>query len=390
MRRLLSSRRFRRGAAVLSAGLLAVAAGLLADAWVAMGRAPAGERLARMRASPQWGEGIFVNPEPMWNDPMGSLTSVTDASPVTSPDEAIPVVAGDRSRFAQAPASGLRVTWLGHSTQLIELDGTTVITDPIFGGRASPYTWAGPATWYAPPIPLDQLPDIDAVLISHDHYDHLQLETMQAMAGWDTIFLAPLGVGAHLEYWGVPADRIVELDWWDSVMVGQVEIHATPARHASGRQLFDQNRTLWAGYALVGPEHRVWFSGDTGLFPGVSEIGDRLGPFDVTMIEVGAYNQAWPDWHVGPEQAVRAHQMARGDVFLPVHWGLWSLAMHGWTEPAERVLAEAQRRQVTTYVPRPGESFEPSDLPPQDRWWPELPWQTAQQNPIVSTRVDPD
>jgi len=383
-------KRWVRLALKVAAGLLGlilvVAAGLIANAWVAFGEGPTGERRDRMEASPQWSDGIFVNPQPMWNDVAGSMTGFSEMSEHAEAEPgAIPVVAGDRSRFAQPPESGLRVTWLGHSTLLLEIDGVTVLTDPIFGGRASPFTWAGPATWYEPPIPLDQLPELDAVLISHDHYDHLQVETIQAMADWDTTFVAPLGVGAHLEYWGVPAERIVELDWWDRIPVGDIELVMTPSRHASGRQVLDQMRTLWAGYALVGPKHRVFFSGDTGLFDELADIGERLGPFDVTMFEVGAYARYWPDWHLGPENAVRAHELVRGDVLLPVHWGLWNLALHSWTEPAERVLMEVERRGARAYLPKPGESFEPAVLPAVERWWPELPWEGVDVHPINPT-----
>jgi len=384
------SRRLRlvlRIVAALAGAFLLVAVGLIADAWVAFGKAPTGDRRARMEASPQWSDGVFANPEPMWNDMMGMFTSGGRMSPVASPDGPVPTVPGDRGRFATPPASGLRITWLGHSTLVFEIDGVTVLTDPIFGGRASPFDWAGPVPWYAPPIPLSELPKLDAVLISHDHYDHLQVETIQEMASWDTRFIAPLGVGAHLAYWGVPEDRIDEVDWWDVVTVGSVEITSVPGRHASGRQVFDQNRTLWTGYALTGPKSRILFSGDTGLFPGLTEIGEKLGPFDVTMFEVGAYDRAWPDWHLGPEQAVRAHRMTRGELFLPIHWGMWNLASHGWTAPVERVLVESERTGVRTYVPRPGESFEPATVPQTSRWWPDVPWQTAEEDPIVATRV---
>ncbi|RME20429.1 MAG: MBL fold metallo-hydrolase, partial [Deltaproteobacteria bacterium] len=324
-----SRRRFRRhlrgGAAVLSsAGLLAVL-GLLADGWTAFGhRATGGERLARMHRSPQWTGKRFENPEPLWNDFLGMLTAFGRTSPVAEPDSPLPVVRGAQGRFDTFPASGVRVTWLGHSTTLIEVDGKRFLTDPIFGGRASPFDWVGPKTWYDPPIPLDELPPIDAVLISHDHYDHLQMSTIQALRDTDTPFVVPLGVGAHLEYWGIDPARITELDWWESTRFGDVEVTATPARHASGRFLTDRNATLWAGYAVAGPAHRVFFSGDTGLFPGMKEIGERLGPFDIAMVEVGAYDKTWPDWHSGPEQAVLAHQWLRGEVFLPIHWGLWS------------------------------------------------------------------
>jgi L-ascorbate metabolism protein UlaG (beta-lactamase superfamily) len=370
--------------------LLAFSAFLIADAWVPFGKAAQGARLERMEKSPQYEDGVFVNPQPLWNDFIGSFSVVLNASPVATPPEgqAVAVVPGTGERFQTAPPSGLRITWLGHSTLVLEIDGKRFLTDPIFGARASPFDWVGPERWYESPIALEQMPTFDAVLISHDHYDHLQQDTIERIKHWDTKFIAPLGVGAHLEYWGVPAERIVEVDWWESVAFGDVTVTTTPARHASGRHLLDQNSTLWAGYALAGPTHRIFFSGDTGLFPGMKDIGDKLGPFDVVMVEVGAYGAAWPDWHIGPEQAIRAHGMLRGKVFLPIHWGLWSLAGHGWTEPAERVLAAAAKANATISIPRPGESIEPSALPPLVKWWPDVPWRTAEQDPIKSTLVD--
>jgi L-ascorbate metabolism protein UlaG (beta-lactamase superfamily) len=381
------SRRRRSILAALASLLVLGALFLVIDGWKSFGSSARGERLSRMQASPRYRDGVFTNPQPLWNDFKASLSAITDASNYSSPEPSAPpaILRGDGKRFLQPPASGLRVTWLGHSTLLIEIDGQRILTDPIFGERASPYDWVGPKRWYEPPIPLGELPAVDAVLISHDHYDHLQRETIEAIRGWQTTFITPLGVGAHLEYWGVPPERIVELDWWQSRRVGELEIVCSPARHASGRHLFDQNETLWAGYALVGPRHRAFFSGDTGMFPGLKEIGERLGPFDVTMIEVGAYNRAWPDWHIGPEQAVQAQRMLRGKLLLPIHWGLWNLAAHGWTEPAERVLAEAARQQAAVTIPRPGQSIEPSAPPPLERWWPDVPWQTAAEHPIVST-----
>jgi len=380
--------RARRVLSIVASLLLLFVLVVVIDGWTAFGSAPAGAREQRVEASPQWKDGVFHNPQPLWNDVWGMIAGMFDASDDGSPGTPVPVVEGDRSRFATAPASGLRITWLGHSTLVIEIDGRTILTDPVFGERTSPLTWLGPKRWYAPPIALAELPELDAVLISHDHYDHLDYPTIAAMKDWDTVFVAPLGVGAHLEYWGVPGDRIVELDWWDRTEVNGLEIVCTPARHASGRTVFDQDRTLWAGYALVGAQHRVYFSGDTGLFPAMREIGERFGPFDATMIETGAYNRAWPDWHLGPEQAVVAHQMVRGRVMFPVHWGLVDLAYHAWTEPAERVLAAAQIAEVDVVVPRPGESIEPEAPPPPSRWWPDVPWQTAAEHPVVATKMD--
>jgi len=381
-------RRLARGLGGLAAVLLLFMLIVLISGWRAFGKAPEGERRARMEASAQWVDDSFVNPQPIVNDSWLGMRDASDRSDEGTPAAPLPVVETDPRLFAHAPTSGLRVTWLGHSTMLVEIDGFRVLTDPVWGRRTSPLTWAGPARWYAPPLALEDLPELDAVVISHDHYDHLDYPTIVAMKDWDTTFLVPLGVAAHLEYWGVPTARIVELDWWEEHHIGGLTLTCVPARHASGRQLFDKDRTLWAGYTLVGPQHRVFFSGDTGLFPALTDIGERLGPFDLTMIEVGAYGQGWPDWHLGPEQAVEAHTRVRGELLLPVHWGLFDLAYHGWTEPIERVLVEARARGTKVVSPRPGESFEPATAAPAEPWWPALEWRSAEAYPIAAGSGD--
>ncbi len=365
-------------------GLFVLAQGLaLADAWTPLGRAAEGARLARMQASPQWSDGVFQNLQPMWNNSEGWFQNWRDRSPHAVADPP-PDTLSVAPEIYQTPSS-LRVSWFGHSSMLIEVDGARLLIDPIWGERAAPVNWAGPKRWYAPPLALSDLPPLDAVLISHDHYDHLDHPTIEALLPSGVPFVVPLGVGAHLEYWGVEPERILELDWWETLDIAGLTITATPARHASGRQVFDQMSTLWMGFAIHGPTHRVYYSGDTGYFDGLRTIGERLGPFDLTLIEVGAYNQAWPDWHIGPEQAIAAHQEVGGEVFVPVHWGMWNLSMHGWTEPAERVWAEAEAQGVSVYVPQPGEVFEPAPSLTPTRWWPELPWDSAEDRPIVST-----
>ena len=369
-------------------GLLAVVSGIaFLQGREALGGKPQGPRLARVTASPQWEEGVFKNPQELDDQVGGALAELMRASQHATPQDPVPVSPVDPVIFDSPPESGLRVTWLGHSTMLVEMGGQVILTDPVWGPRASPLSWLGPKRWYEPLIALEDLPPLDVVVISHDHYDHLDHPTIVALRDGETIFVVPLGVGAHLERWGIPVERIVELDWWDRFPLGDLEIVMTPARHASGRHFFDGNRTLWAGYAFLGQDHRVFFSGDTGMFPGIREIGTRLGPFDLTMIEVGAYAQSWADWHMGPEQAVEAHNLLGGEVFLPIHWGLFNLSTHGWTEPIERVRGAAEVKGVTVWSPRPGESLEVGQPVMDERWWPVLPWRTAEEYQVISTQI---
>jgi len=381
--------RGRRVAGVLLGLVAAAAAGISAtlSGCQSFGAHAGGERLARMERSPEWRDGEFRNPQPMWNDMHLALAHGFSGVPDNEPSAPVPVARTDPTVLAQAPATGLRVTWFGHSSTLLEIDGTRVLTDPIWSDRASPFEWIGPRRWYPPTIALARLPPIDAVLISHDHYDHLDRATIVAMRGWKNVFIVPLGLGAHLQRWGIPADRIVELDWWQSTRVGTLALTLVPARHASGRVQPRSDVTLWGGFALVGERHRVYYSGDTGLFDEMAEIGRRFGPFDLALVEAGQYDAAWPDWHLGPEQAVLSAGRVRAKALIPVHWGLFRLAPHGWTEPVERVLAAARCAGLPVITPRPGQTIEPTALRPGDssRWWPDAHWSDAAQTPIVAT-----
>lgn len=268
--------------------------------------------------------------------------------------------------------SGLRATWLGHSTVLLEVDGRRVLTDPVWGERASPSSFAGPKRFQPVPVPIARLPPLDAVLISHDHYDHLCHESVLALAKLSVPFFTSLGVGARLEAWGVPASLITELDWWEFAEVGPLTITAAPAQHFSGRGLADRNRTLWSSFAVRGPTSAFFFSGDTGLTQEYREIHEKLGPFDLTMLEVGAFHPAWGDIHLGPENALEAHALLGGRALLPVHWGTFNLAIHDWDEPAETLIALAPKRDVQLVMPRLGEPIEPAHAERVTPWWREI------------------
>jgi L-ascorbate metabolism protein UlaG (beta-lactamase superfamily) len=337
------------------------------------GAEPTGERLARILASPHFDQaaGVFRNPVAARVGPRPDTSRLGMARTLLSragrvPTGTVPLHTPDLSA---PPASGLRLTWMGHATVLAEIDGRRVLFDPVWGERCSPFTFAGPRRFHPPPVPLDALGPLDAVVVSHDHYDHLDMPTVRALARSGTHFAVPLGVGAHLERWGLRPDTFTELDWHESAELSGLTLTATPARHFCGRGLRNKQRTLWASWVVTGPDHRVFHSGDTGYFPGFAALGEQYGPFDATMIQVGAYSAYWPDIHMTPEEGLRTHLDLRGDALLPIHWGTFNLAPHPWQEPAERLLAAAGEHGVRLAVPRPGGSFEPAAGLPRTPWW---------------------
>jgi L-ascorbate metabolism protein UlaG (beta-lactamase superfamily) len=266
---------------------------------------------------------------------------------------------------------------------LLEIDGLRVLTDPVWGGRASPVTFAGPKRFQPVPVPISALPPLDAVVISHDHFDHLDYPTILELAKRGVPFVTPLGVGAHLEAWGVPAARITELDWWEGTeLTSGLTITATPSQHFSGRTLHGKNLTLWSSLVMRGPRHSVFFSGDTGLTEEYRAIRERLGPFDLIMLEVGAFHPAWGDIHLGPENALRALSLLGGGAFLPVHWGTFNLAIHAWDAPAETLLELAPASDVNLVMPRLGEPVEPSRAEEVSPWWRVTPAQDERPQPL--------
>jgi L-ascorbate metabolism protein UlaG (beta-lactamase superfamily) len=341
-----------------------------------LGRKPQGVRLERIKASPLWAGERFRNPPPIipgLRDPNATLPTVGEflrGGQRRVPSGPLPSM-NPLDTWTRPPASGLRATWLGHSTVLIEIDGLRVLTDPVWGPRASPVRLAGPRRFQPVPVPLRVMPPIDLVIVSHDHYDHLDYPTIRELAKRDVPFVTSLGVGAHLESWGVPPERIVELDWWESHQLPNAELTVTaaPSQHFSGRALNDRNVTLWSSLAIRSRTHAVFFSGDTGLTTQYLTIRERLGPFDLVMLEVGAFHPAWGDIHLGPENALKALAMLGGGSFLPVHWGTFSLAMHAWDQPAETLLESGPKAGARLVMPRLGEPVEPAHAEDVKPWW---------------------
>ena len=334
-----------------------------------------GLRLERAQASKQFRNGRF------WNTSSGGLPPI-DANAFKL---AADLLFGGKKRRPHSPlpvesplatwskpiSSGLRVTWFGHSTLLLESNGVRVLIDPIFGDYASPGFFAGRKRFHPVPATIEQLPPLDAVLLSHDHYDHLNAPTIRKLAKRRVPFITSLGVGVRLEKLGVDPKLITELDWWEEHTLpgGTMSFTATPAQHFSGRGLRDRNVTLWSSWVLTTSKAKIFFSGDTGLTNDLAMIGERFAPFDLSLIEIGASNPAWADIHLGPVNAIRAFEMLGGGTFLPIHWGTFDLALHRWNEPAETLVTLAERNGARVLTPLLGRPIEPKLIENTSRWW---------------------
>ncbi|QKJ30813.1 MBL fold metallo-hydrolase [Mucilaginibacter mali] len=319
-------------------------------------------------------EGKYINPIPTSDGGLGKLLPIL-VEYATNKAENIPKKTlgpfkTDTAIYNTPPASGLRITWAGHSSLLIEIDGKRILTDPVWSQRVSFSQSIGPKRFFAPPMALTDLPPLDAVIVSHDHYDHLDKATMQFFAGKTIPFYCSLGVGQYLADFGIVKNYINEMDWGDSMMIGHdCVLTATPARHFSGRGIVNRNTTLWSSFVIKGPKHNIFFGADSGWFEGFKDIGEAFGPFDLTMLEVGAYGQYWPQIHMGPDYATDAHLALKGKVMMPIHWGTFNLAPHAWYEPAERLLKYAKQKDITLFMPTPGTPAEVEEKGLNTKWW---------------------
>ena len=341
-----------------------------------IGKSPEGERLTRMQSASNFKEGKFENlVETNMDMPFSTLRKVlahymfADKTP-KEPQKSVKTQPFDPELFA-AIDSGVAVTWFGHSSILIRIDGKTILTDPVLvGERASMFSFLGPKRFnYDHHIGLEELPPIDLVLISHDHYDHLDYPTIKALNGKVGKFYMPLGVGAHFQHWGIPKEDIVELNWWDEIELESLKLVFAPTRHFSGRAIRDRFNTLWGSWVISGSSQNLYFSGDSGYFPGFKEIGEKYGPFDLTFMECGAYDEGWSEIHMFPEETAQAHLDVRGNLLMPIHWGKFDLSLHPWKESVQRLSKKASEEDIELITPEVNQMILLPDTTTYSQWW---------------------
>ncbi|WP_338876645.1 MBL fold metallo-hydrolase [Spirosoma sp. SC4-14] len=337
----------------------------------AFGSDPTAVRLARIQRSSHYRNGVFENLEPTAVMREGAsywkvMNDYFKKDKYNIPPQPLPSV---KTNLKTLPDDKPTIVWFGHSSYLIKSNGTTVLVDPVFSGHASPVSFFGKSFAGSDVYSVDDMPNIDLLVISHDHYDHLDYETVSKLAPKVKKVYTALGVGAHLERWGFPADKIVEFDWWEKQTVSDaIKLTATPARHFSGRS-FARGKTLWTSFVLNLHGYTIFLGGDSGYGKHFQEIGDTYGPFDLAILECGQYGEDWPSIHMFPEEVVTATQDLKAKTLLPVHWAKFSLANHAWNEPIQRLIRKADDEGLDVTTPRIGEPVVLKASYPRAVWW---------------------
>jgi L-ascorbate metabolism protein UlaG (beta-lactamase superfamily) len=342
----------------------------------------AGARLERIRRSPNYRGDRFENLVPTGVTVKGTslfkmLREFRNRPADTVPAVRVPSI---KTELRALPDEGVWVVWFGHSSYLLKVEGLTILVDPVFSGNAAPVSFFAKAFPGTEVYGVEEMPEVDVLLLTHDHYDHLDYATVKRLAPGVRWVCTSLGVGAHLESWGVAAEKIVELDWWESwcfaaeevrgidAGVGALTLTAAPARHFSGRG-FKRGGTLWSSFVLKGRGHSLHLGGDSGYERHFREIGERYGPFELAILECGQYGKNWPYIHMMPEQTVQAALELRAAALMPVHWGKFTLALHPWNEPVRRLMAAAAEKGLRVATPLIGEVVKVGGPYPDVGWW---------------------
>ncbi len=338
------------------------------------GKLPSGERLERIKRSPQYGKGSFQNQSstPQLTGGVSLFTVIRDflfgKHERKQPDRILPSV--KRELVARPSSAQPELTWFGHSSYLLQVNQLNILVDPVFSERTSPVQYAGTKAFAGSNVyTAADMPAIDILLITHDHYDHLDYGTIMQLKDKVKLFVTSLGVGAHLEYWGIPPGKIRELDWWENTRItNDTAFTATPSRHFSGRG-FKRNQTLWSSFVLETGSYRIYLGGDSGYDQHFKVIGERFGPFDLAILEDGQYNVYWANIHMMPEETAQAAVDLKAKILFPVHWGKFALATHPWDESIQRVLKQSEALKVKVITPQIGERIVLDNSHRYTHWW---------------------
>lgn len=337
------------------------------------GKLPSGGRLERIHKSAHYREGSFQNMAPtrMLAEGVSYPKMIIDFFSKGINREPVHPLPAVKTDLKSIKSNHPSLVWFGHSSYFLKLNALNILVDPVFSDRPSPFQFIGKKKFLSTfSYSVEDMPEvIDLVIITHDHYDHLDYQTILQLKSRVKQFYTSLGVGEHLEYWGVDPDKITEFDWWEKqTFAHSIEITATPARHFSGR-LFKRNQTLWSSFVLKTSALSIFLGGDSGYDAAFKTIGDQFGPFDLAILECGQYNVQWPLIHMMPEEAPQACIDLRAKAFMPVHWGKFILALHPWNEPAERAFKKAAELNVVMTTPLIGEPLILDSPLPANRWW---------------------
>jgi len=340
------------------------------------GQKPYGMHLKRIQGSTQHNGSNFENAGAIDMEMSLSKLAQMIRAYMNKPDgmvpDSLPILHPNIGVIESAPDSITALTWFGHSAFFLEMDGKKILLDPMLGPAAAPFTFQINRFSDDLPIAIDDLPEIDAIILSHDHYDHLDFHTIMSIKDRVSHYYVPLGLGSHLKHWGVEEEKIHELDWWQEISFDGIQLACTPSQHFSGRAISDRASTLWCSWVIQGKKSKVFFSGDSGYFSGFKKIGEKYGPFDLAMLECGQYNKLWQEIHMLPEETAQAAVDLNANIMMPIHWGMFELSLHPWKEPVERMSVRAADLNMPIFTPKIGERFTLGSQLSSEEWWEKL------------------